>query len=131
MHSFRSSLTRRLALGVLASLLVASVPGTARASTPPALASAHVAGGVPEVTDAEISASNQKISQAYQALVAMWSERFAKLGARFAAPGLEAYRGNARTGCGIMHSDNAAYCAARNAIYFDESFLARLAGAAS
>src|SRR3954463_6809046 len=128
MHSIRSTLARRLTLGALASLLVASAPDVARASTPPALASARVPVVAPEVTDAEISASNQKISQAYQALVAMWSERFAKLGARFAAPGLQAYRGNARTGCGIMHSDNAAYCTARNAIYFDESFLARLAG---
>jgi predicted metalloprotease len=116
---------------VLASLLVSSATNVARASTLPALAPSRVPATALDVTDAEIAASNQKVSQAYQALVAMWSERFAKLGTRFAAPGLQAYRGAVRTSCGIMHPDNAAYCTARNAIYFDESFLARLAGAAS
>ena len=96
-----------------------------------------VAASVPAVTapadvsETAISASNQKVSQAYQALVALWSRRFAELGERFAAPRLYSYRGTVRTSCGVMSANNAAYCTARNAIYFDEAFLARLAGAAS
>ena len=68
---------------------------------------------------------------AYQALVTMWSGRFTELGHRFVAPALLAYRGPVRTTCGVMSANNAAYCTARNAIFFDEAFLARLAGAAS
>ena len=139
MRSFRPSRVRRLTVGSVASLFLLLAPHVARASTVPARSPAHatsrVASRVPvvglDVTDAEIAASNQKVSQAYGALVAMWSEQFARLGASFAAPGLRPYRGPVRTGCGVMQGDNAAYCTARNAIYFDESFLARLAGAAS
>ena len=130
MQTVPFSRARRFTLAALASILLAITPRLAEASGLPASTPARVPSAA-EITDAEIAASNQKVGQAYQALVAMWSERFARLGARFVAPGLQAYRGDVRTGCGIMHSDNAAYCTARNAIYFDESFLARLAGAAS
>jgi predicted metalloprotease len=122
--------SRRLLFGLLASLGLAASPRPADA-TPVATISPVRPTPSLDVTDAEIAASNQKVAQAYRALVAMWSEQFATMGARFAAPGRQAYRGAVRTGCGIMHADNAAYCTARNAIYFDESFLARLAGAAS
>jgi uncharacterized protein len=84
-----------------------------------------------DVSETAIAASNAKVNMAYQALVHLWSQRFAALGRRFAAPALYAYRGPVRTSCGIMNRDNAAYCTARNAIFFDEAFLARLAGAAS
>lgn len=129
MDRLRSARARHAVL-VLATLVLTLVPRVADASAVPGLSPVRLAAST-EVTDADIAASNRKVSQAYQALLAMWSERFAALGARFAAPGLLAYRGAVRTGCGVMHADNAAYCTARNAIYFDESFLARLAGAAS
>ena len=97
---------------------------TAHAAPVPAPASA-------DVTETAIAASNRKVAMAYQALVTMWSGRFAELGQRFVPPALLAYRGPVRTNCGVMSANNAAYCTARNAIYFDEAFLARLAGAAS
>jgi uncharacterized protein len=124
MHTIRIQWLRRAAGA--AAVAIFTVAGTARASTAVATAVAPV-----DVTDAEIAASNAKVSQAYQALVAMWSARFAQLGERFVAPGLRAYRGDVVTTCGVMHANNAGYCTARNAIYFDESFLARLAGAAA
>jgi predicted metalloprotease len=86
---------------------------------------------VADVSETAIAASNRKVAMAYQALVSMWSGRFADIGQRFAAPALLAYRGPVRTNCGVMSANNAAYCTARNAIYFDEAFLARLAGAAA
>ena len=129
MDHIRFARARRAVL-VLASLVLTLVPRVADASGVPVLSPVRVSGAT-GVTDADIAASNRKVGQAYQALLAMWSERFASLGAHFAAPGLLAYRGAVRTSCGVMHADNAAYCTARNAIYFDESFLARLSGAAS
>jgi predicted metalloprotease len=84
-----------------------------------------------DVSESAIAASNRKVAMAYQALVSIWSERFAELGHQFAAPALLAYRGPVRTSCGVMRANNAAYCTARNAIYFDEAFLARLADAAA
>jgi uncharacterized protein len=131
MRSVRSTTARRITFGVATSLLMTLVPQPARASVLPVLSPARAPVSAREVSDADIAASNQKIAQAYRALVSMWSERFARLGERFAAPGLQAYRGAVRTGCGVMHPDNAGYCTARNAIYFDERFLATLAGAAS
>jgi predicted metalloprotease len=84
-----------------------------------------------DVNETAIAASNYKVNMAYQALSALWSHRFAELGRRFVAPALFAYRGAVRTECGVMRPNNAAYCTGRNAIYFDETFLARLAGAAA
>ena len=86
---------------------------------------------VADVSETAIAASNRKVAMAYQALVSIWSARFAELGHRFTAHALLAYRGPVRTSCGVMRANNAAYCTARNAIYFDEAFLARLAGAAA
>ena len=131
MRSVSFARARRITFGVAASVLFAVVPQPARASTPSMPSFAGARSGTSEVTDADIAASNQKIVQAYRALVGMWSERFTRLGARFAAPALQPYRGAVRTACGVMQSDNAGYCTARNAIYFDERFLATLAGAAS
>ncbi len=79
---------------------------------------------IPEVTPAEVAASNAKVAMAYEALVQMWADDFEGFGARFAAPGLVRYRGQVRTACGLMTGNNAAYCPARNTIYFDEVFVA-------
>jgi uncharacterized protein len=129
MHSSRRPALRRFVLTVLTVLASAFLPGIAHASKVPIPVPARA--DALELSDAEIAASNRKVASAYEALVAMWSDRFGRLGTRFAAPGLQAYRGNVRTSCGVMHANNAAYCTARNAIYFDETFLAKLAGAAS
>jgi predicted metalloprotease len=80
-----------------------------------------------DVTAEDVAASNAKIAMAYNALVSMWAADFQHLGVRFAAPGLVRYRGGVRTACGIMSGNNAAYCTARNTIYFDEVFVARQA----
>ena len=84
-----------------------------------------------EVSQADINASNGKIKAGYGALVSMWSTDFQQLGVRFLAPGLLRYRGAARTSCGIMPGNNALYCPSRNAIYFDEVFVAQQAKAAA
>jgi predicted metalloprotease len=83
------------------------------------------------VSEADIEASNGKIKAGYGALVSMWSADFQQLGVRFMAPGLLRYRGAVRTSCGIMPGNNAMYCPSRNAIYFDEVFVARQAKAAA
>jgi predicted metalloprotease len=120
-------------LGALALIMLAIQPSPARAITPSTSVRADVTAITPrfDVSDAEIAASNAKVSSAYRALVAMWTTRLAPLGVHFAPPGLVAYRGVARTSCGVMQANNAAYCTMRNVIYFDEAFLARLAGAAA
>ena len=41
-----------------------------------------------DVSETAIAASNYKVSMAYQALAALWSDRFAELGRRFVAPAL-------------------------------------------
>lgn len=79
------------------------------------------------ITERDVAASNEKIAAAYGALVDMWSADFRQLGARFDPPALLRYRGTVRTACGIMGGDNAQYCPSRNAIYFDEVFVARQA----
>jgi predicted metalloprotease len=85
------------------------------------------AGRDAQVTEQDVAASNEKISQAYGALVEMWSAGFDALGTRFVAPSISRYRGSVRTSCGVMPSNNALYCPTRNAIYFDEVFIARQA----
>jgi uncharacterized protein len=79
------------------------------------------------VTERDIAASNRKIADAYGALVDMWSANFEQLGVEFTPPALARYRGAVRTSCGVMNGDNAEYCASRNAIFFDEVFIARQA----
>ena len=121
-------LFRRLRPRVLAAAIV--LAGVMSSAGP--LAAAPSSGRVPsELDESAIAASNYKVGMAYQALATLWSRRFAELGHRFAAPALFAYRGAVRTNCGVMRPNNAAYCTGRNAIYFDETFVARLAGAAS
>ncbi|MEP6619279.1 MAG: neutral zinc metallopeptidase [bacterium] len=109
------------------------------ASAEPALAAAvrvpdRVADRVPErpaLTESDIAASNEKIRQAYGALALMWSAEFKKAGTKFVTPAIVRYRGNVRTECGVMPANNAQYCPSRNAIFFDEVFVAGMAKAAS
>jgi predicted metalloprotease len=123
MRLFRRLRSRVYAAGfALAGVLYSVGPLAAETLPPRALST---------VDESAIAASNYKVNMAYQALATLWSRRFAEVGHRFAPPALFAYRGAVRTNCGIMRPDNAAYCTARNAIYFDETFLARLAEAAS
>jgi predicted metalloprotease len=101
---------RQLALGVLV-----------------AASAAFAAPVASDVTEQDVAASNAKVVMAYNALVAMWGDDFAQRGVRFAPPALVRYRGAVRTACGIMNGNNAAYCTARNTIYFDDVFVARQA----
>ena len=117
------ALSARMA-AVAAILFTASAFARDAVSAPP-----HPA-VVPDVSSADLAASNAKVGMAYNSLVARWSADFARRGARFAPPGLLRYRGAVRTACGVMTPNNAAYCTARNTIFFDELFLARLAEAA-
>jgi predicted metalloprotease len=86
-------------------------------------------GGTPpiptRVTEQDVNASNQKIESAYAAIIQMWTDEFGHRGARFVAPSLLRYRGAVRTSCGVLPSDNALYCPSRNAVFFDELFVAR------
>ena len=99
----------------------------ALAAAPPATASGFVAPRAPaplEITAADVAASNAEVRMAYDALAAMWSEEFARVGERFAVPRLARYRTPVRTACGVMQPSNAVYCAADNGIYFDDVFVA-------
>ena len=121
MRPFRSLRPRALASGLLLAAALLSA-GPVAAATLPAM---------PVADETAIAASNYKVGMAYQALATLWSRRFAEIGQRFTAPALFAYRGAVRTSCGVMRPNNAAYCTGPNAIYFDETFLAHLAEAAS
>lgn len=126
-----SFLTRRARHLGLTLVLALSVGGTAAAVRPshgarPFAARAADRGDLP-VTERDVAASNAKIAAAYGALVNLWSADFQRLGIRFAPPAIARYRGAVRTACGVMPADNALYCPARNAIYFDEVFIARQA----
>lgn len=79
------------------------------------------------VTPADIQWSNQKVAGAYGALVDMWTTDFQKIGERFVAPRIVRYTGAARTACGVIQPNNAQYCSAANAIYYDEVFVAGMA----
>src|ERR1051325_8325737 len=67
-------------------------------------ASAPKTGG--HLTEADVTASNEKLADAYPALVQMWTDQLAGIGRRFVAPRLARYRGGARTACGLMGSGN-------------------------
>jgi uncharacterized protein len=124
----RPTFARWARLSGLAVILAASVSIEAAAKpvthtlTPPPM---------PDVTAADIAASNAKLASAYSALVAMWTADFKQLGVQFTPPSVARYRGNVRTACGILSANNAEYCPQRNTIFFDEVFLARQAKAAA
>ena len=77
-----------------------------------------------ELTERDVAASNDKVRMAYSDLAAMWSNGFTQMRERFAVPRLLRYRGAARSACGVMQPNNAAYCPLENAIYYDEVFVA-------
>lgn len=84
-----------------------------------------------DVTEREVTASNEKVAMAYAALVSMWSAHFGRIEARFAQPSIVRYRGAVSTACGVMPANNAMYCPSRNTIYYDDVFVARQAKAAA
>lgn len=83
------------------------------------------------VTRADVDWSNQKVAAAYSALVDMWARDFNQIGERFEAPRIARYSGTVRTPCGVIQANNAQYCSAANAIYYDEVFVASMAKMAS
>jgi predicted metalloprotease len=111
--------TRQLGLGLM---FTAAAAAPALANAPAARAA--VAPSDIRVTEADVAESNEEIVNAYNALAAMWKDDFARMGRRFVVPRIYNYRGAVRTSCGEMRANNAAYCSATNAIYFDEVFLA-------
>jgi predicted metalloprotease len=114
----------------LAMVLALTAAGSARAAQPFVPSNPETRADV-DVTERDVEASNAKISAAFAALVDMWSAEFRSVRARFVAPSLARYRGRVMTSCGVMPSDNALYCPSRNAIYFDEVFIARQAKSAA
>lgn len=83
------------------------------------------------LTERDVAASNEKVRMAYADLASMWSNGFAQMHERFGTPRLLRYRGGARSACGIMQPNNAAYCPPENAIYYDEVFVAAQAKSAA
>jgi predicted metalloprotease len=84
-----------------------------------------------EVTDRDVAASNHKIALAYTALVDMWTSELREVGVRFTAPRVVRYTGRALTPCGVVPANNAEYCPSRNAIVYDEVFVAAMAKSAA
>jgi predicted metalloprotease len=118
---------RAAALAIFVSLAApASAANAATAPSSPARDATRV-----ELTERDVAASNQKIRAAYSDLVTMWRDGFAQLRERFATPRLLRYRGAARSACGVMQPNNAAYCPLENAIYYDEVFVAAQAKSAA
>jgi predicted metalloprotease len=115
-----------LALGVLL-----GVPASTALAVPSVKDSAAAASPRAELTERDVAASNEKVGMAYSDLAAMWSNGFSRMHERFAVPRLLRYRGAARSACGIMQPNNAAYCPRENAIYYDEVFVAAQAKGAA
>ena len=109
---------------LLAAALGLGAPTGAALAAPPVGAGALPPDAARTLTARDVALSTEKARLAFADLVAMWTADFARVGKRFTAPGLAAYRGAVRTGCGLMRPGNAGYCPAENAIYFDEIFLA-------
>jgi uncharacterized protein len=119
MHSLARRARRA---GFAIALAFGAVASTAAAQ--PRLVSARVDA---PLSERDVAASNNEIAAAYGALVDMWSANLEQLGVQFEPPALLRYRGAIRTACGVLGGDNAEYCPTRNAIYFDEVFVARQA----
>lgn len=102
-------------LGAAAFAVVAFAPGAVTKDVPV------------RVTPADVQWSNQKVAEAYGALIDMWTKDFNEIGERFVAPRIVRYTGAARTACGVIEANNAQYCSAANAIYYDEVFVAGMA----
>jgi hypothetical protein len=109
---------------VLALAISLALPASAALAAPSMKDSTAAASRTAELTERDVAASNEKIRMAYSDLAAMWSNGFAQMHERFAVPRLLRYRGAARSTCGVMQPNNAAYCPLENAIYYDEVFVA-------
>jgi len=107
------------------------LPASAALAAPAANDSTTAGSRTAELTERDVAASNEKIGMAYSDLAAMWANGLARMHERFAVPRLLRYRGAARSACGIMQPNNAAYCPNENAIYYDEVFVAAQAKAAA
>jgi len=101
-----------------------ALPASAAPVAPSLKDSAATATRSAELTERDVAASNDKVRMAYSDLAAMWSNGFTQMHERFAVPRLLRYRGAARSACGVMQPNNAAYCPLENAIYYDEVFVA-------
>jgi uncharacterized protein len=129
MKTVFSSVGRRLlALALTASL---ALPTSAAFAAPRVVDSTATTSRTADLTERDVAASNEKIGMAYSDLAAMWANGLARMHERFAVPRLLRYRGAARSACGIMQPNNAAYCPNENAIYYDEIFVAAQAKAAA
>ena len=129
MKTVFSSMGRRvLALALTASL---ALPASAALAAPTAKDSTASVSRTAELTERDVAASNEKIRMAYSDLAGMWANGLARMHERFAVPRLVRYRGAARSACGIMQPNNAAYCPSENAIFYDEVFVAAQAKAAA
>ena len=111
------------AMGLLATSFVA---GGSAPSRDPMLYANDEPGPGNVVTAQEVAASNEEVKGAYAALARMWTTQFEQIGQEFVVPTLLRYRGNVRSACGVIPANNAAYCDAQNAIYFDDVFVAGL-----
>ncbi len=125
LSTFRGSV---VALALALSLTVPASTALAAPTRPDFNATAPRAA---ELTERDVAASNEKVRMAYADLASMWSNGFARMHERFAVPRLLRYRGAARSACGIMQPNNAAYCPLENAIYYDEVFVAAQAKSAA
>jgi hypothetical protein len=130
MHTF-ARWARQSGLALMLTLATAGTAAAVQPSIPTGPTGASNPDVALTVTEQDVAASNAKISQAFGALAQMWTEDFNALGASFTVPSLARYRGAVRTSCGVMPANNALYCPTRNAIYFDEVFVARQAKAAA
>lgn len=122
--------TARGRAAALALTIAVAIPASTT-SAAPRPADSTLAPREIELTERDVAASNEKVRLAYADLASMWSNGFAQVDDRFATPRLLRYRGGARSACGIMQPNNAAYCPRENAIYYDEVFVAAQAKAAA
>ena len=122
--------TARGRAAALALTLAFAIPASSAFAVPTPPDSTLAARAI-ELTERDVAASNEKVRMAYADLASMWSNGFARIDDRFATPRLLRYRGGARSACGIMEPNNAAYCPRENAIYYDEVFVAAQAKAAA
>jgi len=129
MKTVLSSMSRRLSALALTALL--TLPASAALAAPSVNDSTAAVSRSAELSERDVAASNAKIRMAYADLAAMWANGLARMHERFAVPQLLRYRGAARSACGIMQPNNAAYCPSENAIYYDEVFVAAQAKAAA
>ncbi|HLX45556.1 MAG TPA: neutral zinc metallopeptidase [Bryobacteraceae bacterium] len=79
-----------------------------------------------EINQSEVTAMSDKVSAAASFVDATWTGIFSQAGQPYSAPRLIPFIHSVNTGCGILQPDNAHYCGADNAVYYDIEFFARL-----